>query len=43
MFMKKDEAHLKAMGEMQTLMQSPDKMQKWFSEKKEAFEALAED
>ena len=30
MFQKKDEAHLKAMDEMQKLMQTPDKMQQWF-------------
>lgn len=34
MFQKKDEAHLKAMGEMQTLMQKPDAMKDWFENKK---------
>jgi hypothetical protein len=39
MFQKGDEAHMAAMREMQTLMQSPDAMMKWFEEKKKAFEA----
>ncbi|GLR18088.1 hypothetical protein [Portibacter lacus] len=40
MFQKKDEAHLKAMDEMQKLMQTPDKMQQWFMDKRQEFEAL---
>ncbi|MFZ1808781.1 MAG: DUF1059 domain-containing protein [Cyclobacteriaceae bacterium] len=40
MFQKKDEAHLKAMGEMQQLMQSPDAMKKWFDNKRKEFDAL---
>lgn len=40
MYQKGDEAHLKAMQEMQKLMDSPEKMQEWFSNKKEEFEAL---
>ena len=43
MYQKGDEAHLKAMGEMQELMQSPDAMGKWFEEKRKAFETLTED
>lgn len=43
MFQKKDEAHLKAMGEMQSLMQSPEAMQQWFDDKKKEFEALPDD
>lgn len=39
MFQKKDEAHLRAMQEMQELMKTPDAMQKWFAEKKATFEA----
>lgn len=42
MFHKKDEAHLKAMGAMQELMQSPNEMQKWFEHKRKEFDALPE-
>ncbi len=42
MFHKKDEAHLKAMNEMQTLMQDPEAMKTWFENKKKEFEALPE-
>lgn len=40
MFQKKDEAHQKAMGEMQKLMQSPDEMQKWFDSKRKEFNEM---
>ncbi len=40
MYQAAEPAHLAAMGKMQELMQSPDAMQKWFAEKKQAFEAL---
>ena len=40
MFQKKDEAHLKAMHEMQTLMKSPEDMQKWFDNKRHEFDQL---
>lgn len=40
MFQKKDQEHLVAMQQMQTLMQSPNDLQKWFEEKRKAFEAL---
>ncbi|GAB5555742.1 MAG: hypothetical protein Sapg2KO_53330 [Saprospiraceae bacterium] len=40
MFQKKDRAHLIAMQQMQTLMQSPNDMQKWFEEKRKTFESL---
>ena len=40
MYQKGDEVHLKAMGEMQKLMQSPEKMKAWFEGKKREFEAL---
>ena len=43
MFQTADADHLKAMGEMQELMKSPEAMQAWFLEKKKAFEALPED
>ncbi len=40
MFQKKDPAHLKAMEEMQQLMQSPEEMNKWFEGKRKEFDAL---
>ncbi len=40
MFQDKDEAHLKAMNEMQELMQKPEAMKDWFESKKKEFEAL---
>lgn len=43
MFQKKDPAHLKAMEEMQQLMQSPEAMKKWFEDKRKQFDALPED
>lgn len=43
MFQKGDQAHLQAMDAMKELMKSPDAMQKWFQDKKEAFEALSND
>lgn len=42
MFQKGDEAHLRAMEEMKTLMQSPDAMSKWMEEKRSEFDALPE-
>jgi len=42
MFQKGDEAHLKAMDEMQQLMQKPAAMTEWFENKKKEFEALPE-
>ncbi len=42
MFQKKDEAHLKAMNEIQELMQKPEKMKEWFESKKKEFQALPE-
>ena len=38
-----DEAHLKAMSEMQELMQKPEEMKAWFESKKKEFDALADD
>lgn len=43
MFQNKDEAHLKAMKEMQTLMKDKDAMQAWFNSKKQAFDDLPEE
>ncbi|GMR18867.1 MAG: hypothetical protein BMS9Abin33_1315 [Gammaproteobacteria bacterium] len=43
MFQKKDDAHLKAMNEMQELMQKPEAMKDWFETRKKEFDALAED
>ncbi|MBC8312103.1 MAG: DUF1059 domain-containing protein [Candidatus Marinimicrobia bacterium] len=40
MFQQNDEAHLKAMNEMQELMKSPDAMKAWFDEKRKMFDAL---
>ena len=43
MFQEEDEAHLKAMDEMQELMKKPEAMKDWFEKKKNEFEALPED
>ena len=43
MFKKNDAAHLEAMRVMQLLMETPNAMQDWFEEKKQAFSALPED
>ncbi|MCB0729756.1 MAG: DUF1059 domain-containing protein [Ignavibacteriae bacterium] len=43
MFQKGDAAHLNAMKEMQELMQNPEKMNKWFQQKKDEFNSLPED
>ncbi len=40
MFQKQDEAHLKAMSEMQQLMKQPEAMKTWFENRKKEFEAL---
>ena len=40
MFQASDAAHLKAMNEMQALMQSPEAMRAWFANKKAEFDAL---
>ena len=42
MFQKGDEAHLKAMNEMQKLMQSPADMKTWMDNKREEFNSLPE-
>ena len=43
MFQANDEAHLKAMENMQELMKAPEAMQNWFDNKKKEFDALPED
>jgi hypothetical protein len=43
MLQKSDELHLKAMNEMQALMQKPEAMKEWFENKKKEFDALPED
>ena len=43
MFQKNDEAHLRAMSEMQELMKAPEAMKIWFENKKKEFDALPED
>ncbi|MBT8321285.1 MAG: DUF1059 domain-containing protein [Eudoraea sp.] len=40
MFKQKDNAHLKAMQDMQALMQSPEVMQEWLEAKRRQFENL---
>lgn len=43
MYKQGDQAHLDAMSDMRQLMQSPEKMQEWFEQKKNEFEALPEE
>lgn len=40
MFQKNDADHMKAMADMQSLMEDPDAMQKWFEGKRAEFDAL---
>ena len=40
MFKIQDPAHLEAMSKMQELMKSPEDIQKWFAERRAAFDAL---
>ena len=42
MFQKQDAAHLKAMQDMQQLMQDPEAMKRWFEGKQKEFEGLPE-
>jgi hypothetical protein len=42
MYKKQDAAHLRAMDEMQKLMQSPEEMNKWFESKRKEFDELPE-
>lgn len=43
MFQEWDIAHLDAMGKMNELMKSPEKMNEWFQAKKVEFEELSDD
>lgn len=43
MFQKQDAEHLEAMNKMKALMQQPQAMQDWFSDKKKEFNVLPED
>lgn len=43
MFQQGDEAHLRAMSEMQALMKNPEAMKEWFDSKQREFDALPED
>jgi len=40
MFQQGDVAHIRAMNEMQTLMNSPEKMQEWMDRRRSEFEGL---
>ncbi len=40
MYKKADQAHLKAMNEMQQLMKTPNAMKEWFEKKQKEFDAL---
>lgn len=40
MFQQQDQAHLKAMNDMQQLMQKPGEMQTWFENKQKEFDAF---
>ena len=40
MYQQKDESHMKAMGKIQVLMQSPEAMQEWFDNKRIEFDQL---
>jgi len=42
MYQQQDAAHIKAMREMQELMQSPDSMKEWFESKRKEFDSLPE-
>ena len=42
-FQTGDEAHLKAMNEMQELMKTPEAMKEWLENRRREFDALLED
>jgi hypothetical protein len=42
MFLKGDEAHLRAMGDMKQLMKSPEAMETWLTNKRKEYKALPE-
>ena len=43
MLQKKDEAHLRAMSEMQDLMKRPEAMKQWYESRKKEFEGLPDE
>ena len=43
MAQKKDADHLKAMNEMQSLMNSPDAMNNWFEKKRTEFDSIPDE
>lgn len=43
MYQKQDAAHLRALQDMQALMQDPAAMEQWFAGKQKEFEDLPED
>lgn len=43
MFQQQDQAHLKAITDVQLMMQTPGAMQEWLESKREEFNALPED
>lgn len=43
MFQQQDQAHLKAISEIQKLMQKPDAMKDWFENMKKEFDSLPND
>ena len=43
MFQTGDEAHIKAMNEMQGLMSSSEAMKDWFEDRRKEFDALADE
>jgi hypothetical protein len=43
MFQVQDQAHLKVMGEVMTLMQEPQEFSDWMNSKRKLFDSIAED
>lgn len=43
MFQQQDEAHLKVMEEMKSLMSNPNAMQEWMASRRKMFDELPED
>ena len=43
MFQQQNPAHLEAIGKAMQLMQSPEAMNEWMNERRQEFEALADD
>lgn len=42
MYQQKDEAHLKAMNEMMTMMKEPKAMEEWMNARRQEFDRLPE-